>query len=43
LIPNDKQTVAGTTADGNAHRDVVSLLIYEFNFALYSACRAKPE
>ncbi len=25
------------------NRDVVSLLIYEFNFGIYSSCRAKPE
>jgi hypothetical protein len=27
----------------SAQRDVVSLLIYEFNFGIYSSCRAKPE
>jgi hypothetical protein len=26
-----------------AHRDVVSLLLYKFNFCIYSSCRAKPE
>ena len=26
-----------------AHRDVVSLLLYDVNFDIYSSCRAKPE
>jgi len=36
-----KKNIVQTASQYNG--DVVSLLIYEFDFGIYSSCRAKPE